>query len=253
MTVPLLSARNITKTFGQVLALSRLDFSLEAGEITALVGDNGAGKSTLVKILAGVHLPDEGSMEIDGIPVSISSPMEAQKLGISPVFQDLSLAPDLSPAQNLFLGREIKFRGLAGAFGFLRHEEMLREATLEFDKIGVAVKSPRLPLANLSGGQQQGVAIARAARWSSRIIILDEPTAALGVVQTERVYSMIRRVADQGLGVLLVTHNMSDVVRHADKVQVLRLGQRVAQFGRKEISVGALVEAMTSDPKEAAK
>ncbi len=250
MTTPLLVARGIQKKYGHVTALSGVDLTIQAGEVCALIGDNGAGKSTLVKILAGVESPDAGTIELEGEAVSIPTPNVAQELGISTVFQDLALAPDLSPVDNFFLGREVMRKGLAGALRFTDKKQMLREATKEFADLGITLRSTTVPVGSLSGGQKQSVAIARSAKWADKIIILDEPTAALGVIQTDRVFRLIRHVANRGLGVLLVTHNMSHVVDHADNVQVLRLGQRVAQFAKGESSVETLVTAMTSDVQD---
>lgn len=244
---PLLVARDIQKKYGHVTALSNVDLTVNAGQICALIGDNGAGKSTLVKILAGVERPDQGVIEVNGKRVEMSTPTAAQKLGISTVFQDLALAPDLSPVDNLFLGRELLRGGLAGALHFTDKKRMLHEATKEFADLGINLRSARVPVGSLSGGQKQSVAIARSVKWADKLIILDEPTAALGVVQTDRVFRLIQRVADRGLGVLLVTHNMSHVVEYADTVQVLRLGRRVAQFAKGESSIEGLVAAMTSD------
>lgn len=247
MNTPLLAAHGITKSYGHVTALAGADFSINAGEVTALIGDNGAGKSTLVKVLSGVEQSDSGSIEIDGHQVTIPSPSAAQDLGISTVFQDLALAPDLSSTENFFLGRELMQSGIGGLLRFTDRKKMVQEAAREFAALGVTLRSASVPVGSLSGGQRQSVAIARAANWAHKMIILDEPTAALGVVQTDRVLRLVRTVADRGLGVILVTHNMSHVVDVADSVQVLRLGKRVATFTRGESSVESLVAAMTSD------
>jgi simple sugar transport system ATP-binding protein len=246
-SAPLLEARGISKRYGHVTALSGADFTIRAGEVCALIGDNGAGKSTLVKVLSGVETPDSGTLELDGRPIIIPTPAAAQDHGISTVFQDLALAPDLSPTENFFLGREIMQTGLPGFLRFTDKKKMLREASAEFAELGITLRSANVSVGSLSGGQRQSVAIARAANWADKIIILDEPTAALGVVQTDRVLTLVRRVADRGLGVVLVTHNMSHVIEVADSVQVLRLGRRVATFGKGESSVERLVAAMTSD------
>ena len=244
---PLLEARSISKRYGHVTALDGADLVVRAGEICALVGDNGAGKSTLVKILSGVEQPDGGEILLHGNAIAVPSPSAAQDLGIATVFQDLALAPHLSPTENFFLGREILRRGVAGAFRFVDKRSMLAQAAMEFAELGITLKSAAVPVGALSGGQRQSVAIARAAKWAGKVIILDEPTAALGVVQTDRVLRLVRTVADRGLGVVLVTHNMSHVVEVADTVQVLRLGRRVATFARGESTVERLVAAMTSD------
>jgi len=247
VTEPLLAARGISKRYGHVTALDGAELTVNAGEICALIGDNGAGKSTLVKILSGVERPDSGTIELEGEPVTISTPTEAQDRGIATVFQDLALAPDLTPTENFFLGREVMQKGLGRVFRFTDKKKMQKEAAKEFADLGITLRSAGVSVGSLSGGQKQSVAIARAAKWADKVIILDEPTAALGVVQTDRVLRLVRRVADRGLGVILVTHNMSHVVDIADSVQVLRLGRRVATFGKGESSVESLVAAMTSD------
>ncbi|MDZ7882261.1 MAG: ATP-binding cassette domain-containing protein [Mycobacterium sp.] len=255
MTAPLLTAEHITKSYGSVTALEGANLTVHAGEVCALVGDNGAGKSTLVKILSGAERPDGGEIRLNGERVEINSPADAQQLGIATVFQDLALAPELAAADNLFLGREIMQPGLRGALGLLDRKTMRAEAVEQFAKLGVTLRSPTVPVASLSGGQRQSVAIARAAMWADNVIFLDEPTAALGVVQTDRVLRLVRQVADQGLGVVLITHNMTHVVDVADRVAVLRLGASVATFARGEATVQRLVTAMTtgttdSDPME---
>lgn len=243
---PLLTASHITKSYGSVTALEDANLAVHAGEVCALVGDNGAGKSTLVKILSGAEIPDGGTIELNGERVEIGSPSDAQRLGIATVFQDLALAPELAASDNLFLGRELMKPGLLGALGLLDRKTMRTEAAEQFAKLGVTLRSPSVPVASLSGGQRQSVAIARAAKWADNVIFLDEPTAALGVVQTDRVLRLVRQVADQGLGVVLITHNMTHVVEVADRVEVLRLGSSVATFLRGEATVPRLVAAMTS-------
>lgn len=246
MTHPLLEARGISRTFGHVQALNNADFNVMPNEICALIGDNGAGKSTLVKILSGADLPDGGELLIDGRPIAFHSPLDAQAAGIATVYQDLALAPDLTPAENLFLGREIAMPGILGAAGFLNRRKMRRLAQEQFEKLGVRLKSARVAVDALSGGQRQSVAIARAAMWAEKIVILDEPTAALGVVQTQRVLDLARRIRDDGISVVMISHNMPQVLDVADRIQVLRLGERVAEFGGGEVGVDDLVRAMTS-------
>jgi len=246
MNTPVLEARGIRKAYGNVTALSGADLTVRAGEVTALVGDNGAGKSTLVKILSGAEVPDGGSIALEGRQVTLPSPTTAQGLGIATVFQDLALAPELSAAANLYLGRELLRGGLLGKLGFLDRALMRRRAAERFASLGITLRSATAPVGSLSGGQRQSVAIARAAQWAGKVVFLDEPTAALGVVQTERVLRLVRQIADDGLGVVLITHNMAHVVEVADTVSVLRLGQRVAEFGPGEASVERLVVAMTS-------
>ena len=248
MSVPLLEARGLTRRFGHVQALDGADLTVHPGEICALVGDNGAGKSTLVKILSGADRPDEGTILLNGGEVAFASPSDAQRAGIATVYQDLALAPELAAADNLFLGREHLRRGPLGRLGVLDRGRMRRESEALFRSLGVHLKSPDVPIASLSGGQRQSVAIARAALWSDKVIFMDEPTAALGVVQTGRVLDLIRSVRDRGIAVVLISHNMTQVLEIADRVEVLRLGRRVARFARGEATVDRLVTAMTSAP-----
>lgn len=244
-TAVAMSAHGLVKSYGHVHALRGAHFECRRGEVTALIGDNGAGKSTLVKILAGAITPDTGTILIDGKPFRADSPVAAHAAGIETVYQDLALAPDLAPAQNLFLGREVRRAGILGQLGFLDERAMRNKAELEFKRLGVTTDSRRKTVRALSGGQRQGVAVARAVTWAKSVVLLDEPTAALGVVQTLRVLEMVRQVADQGLAVVLVSHSMPDVLSVADRIEVLRLGARVARFSRSEASVDRLVAAMT--------
>src|SRR6476659_6126122 len=238
---PALAARSVEKQFGQVRALRGVDFEAMAGEVTALIGDNGAGKSTLVKCLAGVHRPDTGTIEIDGKPVTLSSPTDAEQRGIETVYQDLALAPDLDAASNVFLGREIR------KFKILHDQAAMRRQTAKsFADLGVGmVQDLRVPVASFSGGQKQSVAIARAAMWAKHVILLDEPTAALGVIQTAKVLDLIRRVRDRGLAVIFISHNMPQVIEVSDRIEVLRLGARVARFERGEADVDRLIQAIS--------
>jgi simple sugar transport system ATP-binding protein len=242
---PILEAREIVKTYGHVEALRGANFSAYAGEVVALIGDNGAGKSTLIKLLSGVAQPDGGEILFEGRPVHLGSPSEAQHLGIETVHQDLSLAPDLDGAANLYLGREQLRPGLLGRLGVLDKRSMRDGAVTAFKDLGVDIKDVVAAVAYLSGGQRQGVAVARAAAWASKVIIMDEPTAALGVVQSGRVLDVIRQVRDRGLSVVLVSHNMPEVLAVADRVEVLRLGRRVASFTRADATLESLVGAMT--------
>jgi simple sugar transport system ATP-binding protein len=243
--VPILEARDIVKTYGHVQALGGANFSVFPGEVVALIGDNGAGKSTLTKIISGVMRPDSGELLFDGKPVDIGSPAAAQLLGMETVYQDLALAPDLDGAANVYLGRELVRPGILGKLGVLDKRAMKAGAETAFKDLGVAVKDADAAVAYLSGGQRQGVAVARAASWANRVIIMDEPTAALGVVQTENVLNVIRRVRDSGVAVVLISHNMPDVMKVADRIEVLRLGKRVAVFRREEATLESLVGAMT--------
>jgi simple sugar transport system ATP-binding protein len=244
-TTPILEARDIVKTYGHVQALEGANFSVFPGEVVALIGDNGAGKSTLTQVISGVIRPDSGELLFDGRPVNIGSPAAAQELGIETVFQDLALAPDLDGAANVYMGRELLKPGILGKLGVLDKRAMKAGAETAFRDLGVAVKDADAAVAYLSGGQRQGVAVARAASWASRVIIMDEPTAALGVVQTENVLNVIRRVRDNGVAVVLISHNMPDVIKVADRIEVLRLGKRVAVFRRGEATLESLVGAMT--------
>lgn len=240
-----LEARGITKLYGHVSALSGADFSVNAGQVVALIGDNGAGKSTLVKIISGTESPTSGEILIDGKPVTISGPLAARAYGIETVYQDLALAPHLNPVQNMYLGREVMRPGLLGRLGFMNNAEMLAGSKKAFQELGATVRNFSGSIGAMSGGQKQAVAVARAAAWGKRVILLDEPTAALGVVQTKGVLDLIRRIRDRGLGVVFISHSMPHVMEVADEVQVLRLGKRVATYKAKETSMEELVGAMT--------
>jgi simple sugar transport system ATP-binding protein len=246
MSEPLLTARGITKKYGSVTALANADITVYPGQVCSLVGDNGAGKSTLVKILSGAETPTSGTITVGGTTVQLPNPAAAQEKGIATVFQDLALAPDLDATANMYLGREILRPGILGKIGILDRTAMKRDAAEQFSKLGITLRSPAVSVGSLSGGQRQSVAIARAARWANKVIFLDEPTAALGVVQTDRVLRLVRQVADQGLGVVLITHNMTHVVEVSDRIEVLRLGTTVATFTRGEATVQKLVTAMTT-------
>ena len=244
-TQPILQARGIVKRFGHVEALRGVDFDAHAGEITALIGDNGAGKSTLVKIMSGVYGPTEGTLLVDGQTVRFGSPSDAHALGIETVYQDLSVCQDLTPSANMFMGREAVRPGLLGRLGFLDNATMRRDSALAFQKLKVQLKDMDAPIASLSGGQRQSVAICRAAMWAKRVVFMDEPTAALGVVQTARTLDLVRRIRDTGIAVVLISHNMRDVIQVADTVEVLRLGKRIATMRNDRLTVADLVGAMT--------
>ena len=235
---PLLSLSAISKSFGAVKALTDIDLQVHAGEVVALVGDNGAGKSTLVKTLAGVHAPDAGTFLFDGRPVHLSGPAAAIELGIATVFQDLALCENLSVVDNLFLGRELSPYALDETSMEVKSWELLRS-------LSAKIPTVRIPIASLSGGQRQTVAIARSLLGDPRIIMLDEPTAALGVAQTAEVLDMIRRVSERGLGVIVISHNMEDVRKVADRVVVLRLGRNNGVFDARTVSTQTLVGAIT--------
>jgi simple sugar transport system ATP-binding protein len=240
-----LEARDITKVYGHVSALSGANFEVRAGEVTALIGDNGAGKSTLVKVLSGTETPTSGEILVDGQPVTIDGPLAARRYGIETVYQDLALAPHLNPVQNMYLGREIMRPGLLGRLGFMDNADMRVGSRKAFDELGATVRNFSGSIGAMSGGQKQAVAVARAAAWAKRVILLDEPTAALGVVQTKGVLDLIRRVRDRGLGVVFISHQMPAVLQVADEVQVMRLGRRVATFKAQGTTMEELVGAMT--------
>jgi simple sugar transport system ATP-binding protein len=236
-----LEARAIVKSFGTVRALRGASFEAYPGEVTALVGDNGAGKSTLIKVLSGVYAPDQGEVLVDGTVVNMGNPKDAAALGIETVYQDLALAPDLDAASNVFLGRELR------RFRVLHDQRAMRKQTAaRFKELGVGlVQDLRVPVASFSGGQRQSVAIARAAMWAQHVIIMDEPTAALGVVQTAKVLDLIRSVRDRGLAVVLISHNLREVLEVADRIEVMRLGARVARFGAGEADIERLIASIS--------
>jgi D-xylose transport system ATP-binding protein len=239
---PLLEVRNASKAFGAVQALYQVDFDVRAGEVMALVGDNGAGKSTLIKGIAGIYPFDEGEILLDGKPTVIHGPRDAARHGIEVVYQDLALCDNLDVVANMFLGRE---RALAHLL--LDESTMERSAGETLDGLSVTtLKSVRQAVAGLSGGQRQSVAVAKAVMWNSRIVILDEPTAALGVAQTRQVLNLVRRLAEKDLAVAIVTHNLHDVFEVADRITVLRLGQRVALFEREKTTEQEVVHAITA-------
>src|SRR6266576_63365 len=234
---PLLEARNVQKHFGRVDALREGNFTLRPNEVHALVGDNGAGKSTLVKIISGVYQADAGEIAIDGKPVTIANPREARGLGIETVYQDLALADHLDAAGNLFLGREQLRPPPWSWFGFLDQEEMRR--------LKIGIQSVDQHVLSLSGGQRQAVAVARAIAWGTRIVIMDEPTAALGVRESSMVLELIKEVRSQGLAVIMVSHNLPEVFAVADRITVLRLGKTIVTLDKSETSLEAIVGMMT--------
>jgi fructose transport system ATP-binding protein len=226
---PILQARGLVKRYGHVVALNGADFELYPGEILAIIGDNGAGKSTLIKALSGALQPDEGEISLDGERVHFHSPRDARRAGIETVYQELAVAPALDIAANIFLGREVRRRGPLGrVLRVLDKGVMRREAARHFAELKIGVQSIRQPVEDLSGGQRQGVAVARAATWARRLVIMDEPTAALGVKETRQVLELILRVRERGLPVILISHDMPNVFELADRIQIMRLGRRVA-------------------------
>ena len=242
----ILEARGLVKHYGHVVALNGADLELYPGEILGLIGDNGAGKSTLIKALSGALQPDEGEIRLDGEPVHFRSPGDARRAGIETVYQDLAVAPALDIASNIFLGREVRRRNPLGlVLRMLDKRAMRREATRHFAELKIGVQSITQPVENLSGGQRQGVAVARAATWAQRLVIMDEPTAALGVKETGQVLDLIRRVRDRGLPVILISHDMPNLFELADRIQIMRLGKRVAVVTPKSHSMSEAVAIMT--------
>jgi D-xylose transport system ATP-binding protein len=239
---PTLELRNVSKRFGAVQALDGVDFSVRAGEVMALVGDNGAGKSTLIKSVAGIHPFDEGQLLFDGREVQIHGPKDAARLGIEVVYQDLALCDNLDVVQNMFLGRESH-----DVFRRLRELDMEQRANATLATLSVTtIRSTRQTVATLSGGQRQSVAVARAVMWNSRVVILDEPTAALGVAQTRQVLELVKRLGAQGLAVVLISHNLHDVFEVADRITVLRLGRDVGVYERTATTQQEIVAAITA-------
>ncbi|WP_199443230.1 ATP-binding cassette domain-containing protein [Umezawaea beigongshangensis] len=241
MSEPILELRGINKSFGPVHVLHDVDFAVHPGEVTALVGDNGAGKSTLVKSIAGIHPIDSGQVLFNGEEVHIHGPREAADLGIEVVYQDLALCDNLDIVQNMFLGRE------RGKLGLLDEADMEQAARKTLASLSVrTVKSVRTQVSSLSGGQRQTVAIAKSVLWDSKVVLLDEPTAALGVAQTRQVLDLVRRLAEQGLGVVLISHNMNDVFEVSDRIACLYLGRMAAELPTKDVTHGQVVELITA-------
>lgn len=241
---PVLELRGVSKRFGQIHALEDVDLTVYPGEVHGLLGDNGAGKSTLLKIAAGVVQPDRGSVLIDGKEERLASPVHARDLGIETAFQDLALAEARSCTANVFMGREQKKRGLLGLLGVLDRNAMHERTATEFRELGITVRNPKQEVRVLSGGQRQGVAIARAAMWARHLVLLDEPTAALGVRQRSAVTALIEQLRDRGLGVLLISHDVPDVLRLANRITILRLGRVVTTVASDRVDVPFVVERM---------
>ena len=239
---PILQLRGISKSFGSVQALTDVDFEVRHGEVMALVGDNGAGKSTLIKCVAGIHSADSGEILFDGKPVHIHGPKDAAKLGIEIVYQDLALCDNLDVVQNMYLGREERdwLWRLKEPLMEQRTAETLRSLSV------TTIRSIRQPVASLSGGQRQSVAVAKAVQWNSKLVILDEPTAALGVAQTRQVLDLVKRLAEQGLSVVLISHNLHDVFEVATRITVLRLGRDVGVYEREKTTQQEVVQAITA-------
>ena len=241
-----MQAKGLVKRYGQVTALDGADFELRAGEILAVIGDNGAGKSSLIKALSGATIPDEGEITLDGKPIHFKSPMDARKVGIETVYQDLAVAPAMSISENLFLGREMRREGFMGnVLRMLDKRKMLEISVARMQDLKVGIRSMTQAVETLSGGQRQCVAVARAAAFAEHVVILDEPTAALGVKEGNMVLELIRRVRDKGLPVILISHNMPHVFEIADRIHVARLGRRAAVLNPKKISMSDTVAVMT--------
>jgi D-xylose transport system ATP-binding protein len=240
-TTPTLELRGISKHFGSVQALQEAQFEVRDGEVMALVGDNGAGKSTMIKCVAGIYSIDDGEVLFDGKPVKISGPKDAAKLGIEVVYQDLALCDNLDVVQNMYLGREAH-----DPLYRLKEAPMEQRTSETLKSLSVTtIRSVRQPVATLSGGQRQSVAVARAVMWNSRVVFLDEPTAALGVAQTRQVLDLVRRLAEQGLAVVLVSHNLNDIFEVADRITVLRLGRTVGVYEKARTNQQEIVQAIT--------
>ena len=242
---PVLALRGVSKRFGAVQALTDVELEVHAGEVVALVGDNGAGKSTLVKTIAGVHPIDDGVIEWEGSPVSINKPHDAQGLGVATVYQDLALCDNLDVVGNLYLGRELLRRGVIDEVTMEKNSREL------LSTLSIRIPSVRIPIASLSGGQRQVVAIARALIGDPKVVILDEPTAALGVEQTAQVLDLVERLRERNLGVILISHNMADVKAVADTVAVLRLGKNNGSFPVKDTSQEEIISAITGATENA--
>ncbi|RMH45877.1 MAG: sugar ABC transporter ATP-binding protein [Alphaproteobacteria bacterium] len=245
--VPLVQARGLVKRFGHVVAIDHSDFELRHGEILAVIGDNGAGKSSFVKAICGALQPDEGEILIEGKPVHFSSPIEAREMGIEIVYQTLALSPALSIADNMFTGREIRRPGILGNWlRMLDKPAMERFAREKLNELGLmTVQSIRQPVETLSGGQRQGVAVARAAAFATKFIIMDEPTAALGVKESRRVLELIKDVRDRGIAIILISHNMPHVFEVADRIHIHRLGRRLCTIDPKDYTMADAVAFMT--------
>jgi fructose transport system ATP-binding protein len=239
-------AKGLVKRYGQVTALDGADFEVRAGEILAVIGDNGAGKSSLIKCLSGATIPDEGEIQLDGQITRFKSPIDARRAGIETVYQDLAVAPAMSIAENLFLGREIRRPGFWGSvLDMIDKKKMLEESIARMNDLKVGIRSMTQAVETLSGGQRQCVAVARAAAFAQHVVIMDEPTAALGVKEGNMVLELIRRVRDKGLPVVLISHNMPHVFEVADRIHIARLGKRVAVVNPKKISMSDTVAVMT--------
>jgi len=244
MSEPILTIRNMVKRFGGLVAVNDVSLDIHPGEVVALLGDNGAGKSTLIKCVSGVHLPDEGEIRFEGQPVRFSKPIDARSAGIETIYQDLALANNLDVPSNIFLGREKKRRHLGGLINTLDDKFMLGEAAQSLATLDIQFPSLTQPIESLSGGQRQAVAIARAIYWKARLMIMDEPTNNLGVPEQQKVLELIRRLRDQGVPVILITHTMPDVFAVADRIIVMHRGKMVTEKQTTETNASELVQYM---------
>lgn len=240
----LLSANNMTKRFGGLVAVDDVSVDIHKGEVVGLVGDNGAGKSTLIKMISGVYRPDHGEIYMDGKRVEINGPRDAREMGIETIYQDLALAENLDVGSNIFLGREIKQEYLGGLLHTLNRQKMLHESKSILKQLEIEVPSLTQQIRNLSGGQRQAVAIARSIYWNARLMIMDEPTAALGVTEQHKVLTLVRTLASQGVPVIIISHNMQDVFAVADRIVILRRGKKVAERIAEETTPDEIVSLM---------
>jgi fructose transport system ATP-binding protein len=244
--VPIVEAVGLVKRYGQVTALAGADFELRSNEVMAVIGDNGAGKSTLIKAISGALVPDDGEIRLDGELVNFHSPLDARRHGIETVYQDLAVAPAMDIAENLFLGREIRRGGILGSvLRMVDKPEMVKRARAAMEELNIGIGSMRQPVETLSGGQRQGVAVARSAAFAQHVIIMDEPTAALGVKESQQVLDLIRRIRDRGLPVILISHDMPHVWEVADRIHIQRLGKRIAVIDPKQVASQDGVAIMT--------
>ncbi|MGW9167171.1 ATP-binding cassette domain-containing protein [Agromyces sp. NPDC055658] len=244
---PVLQARRLVKTFGRVVGLDGVSLELYPGEVLAVIGDNGAGKSTLIKCLTGAYIPDEGELFLDGQPVHFKRPQDARAAGIETVYQNLAVSPALDVASNLFLGREVRKKGILGSvFRVVDQKGMRKQAREQLTSLGIStLQDVTVPVENLSGGQRQAVAVARAAAFGSKVVVLDEPTAALGVRESNQVLELVKRLRDQGIPVILISHNMPHVFEVADRIHIQRLGKRAATITPESHSMTDAVAIMT--------
>ncbi|MDQ0189897.1 ATP-binding cassette domain-containing protein [Alicyclobacillus cycloheptanicus] len=248
---PTLKVRGVSKNYGKIVALDNVDFEIYPGEVVGLVGDNGAGKSTLIKILSGAIQPDSGTIELDGRTVAFHSPADSRQLGVETVYQDLALAPHLNIEENIFLGRERLRSGWTRIFGAVDKTFMAQEAQRYLDSLHVHVPSLKVPVAELSGGQRQAVAVARAAAWGKKLVILDEPTNHLGVEEVDMVLKLIRNVSAQGIPVIFISHTLPHVLEVTDRIEVMRLGKKVASLKTAEANLNEVVSWITGSKEEA--